>query len=881
MRNKGKKSEQQAWESHWSLRYLQKIWMVMFAAFKVVVGAVSTVLLICCICGFVFAGLMASYLQEDIMPTAGMELGGYDLDLTSFIYNVNSEGQIEVLQQLYATTNREIATYEEIPQDLIHSTVAIEDKRFYEHQGVDWITTVKAFANMFFGSSTVGGSSITQQLVKNLTGEDSVTVQRKLMEFFRAANLEKRYSKEIIITEYLNSIYMGQGCIGVKSAAEVYFGKELQMLTTAECASLISITNNPSLFDPYSAEVFTYAGELRNGMERNQYRQRLVLGELLNQGWITREKYDQSMAQKLVLKNGIDEEDRWVVCENEECGYQGIVSTLTKEGDNYLCKECGSEVDVTSDASENVYSWFVDTVLEDVAHDLAMLDGVEWNDETKATYKRLIGRSGYHIYSTIDEDVQAQVDLIYKDLNQIPDTYSAQQLESGIVVIHNLTGDIIAMAGGVGEKTDFDAFNIATDSELQSGSSIKPLSIYAPAFEAGYSPASVVKDLPLFYEASGSPWPRNDNRLYSGSRTLYSAIEDSVNAVAANTLSAIGTGYGFRFAKETFGLSTLVDGDNDFAPLAMGAQTYGVTIRDMSAAYATFANDGKYREARTYTKVYDTDGNLVLDNTQDSKQILTTKTVEYMNYCLVNAVNAGTGNTAQIDGAIVAGKTGSTSQFRDRWFCGFTGYYTAAVWCGYKTPEVINLVDGSYNPASLLWRKVMAPLHKGLDAVELYSTKKMTQVSICTISGKLATAACSNDCRGIDCVDNVMVYWEDRPSQYCDAHVTVDYCTTGNGVANQYCKHFADAGVGVTLSDRVLIKMTAAKMREIKAAIGYGLSTNYLSDGCIYLIEPGGGDASFTGLNGNINANINAPYKACTVHTQTTWDAYQNAHMAD
>lgn len=890
--------QERTWDPQRVMQILKKTWIVCFTVFKIGIGALSTVLLIGIACGFVFMSSLATYLKEDIMSSAHMELSGYDLDLTSTMYYVNSDGQIEVLQELYATTDRKLATYEEIPEALIHAAVAIEDKRFFEHQGVDWFTTIKAVAGMFFSDDTVGGSSITQQLIKNQTGEDSVTVQRKVLEFFRATDLEKRYDKDVIITEYLNSIYLGQGCRGVKSAAEAYFGKELQMLSVAECASLISITNNPSIFDPYSEREFSYAGEVMNGKERNRYRQELVLKEMRNQGWITQEEFEEAFAQEIVLKSGIAEEDRWVVCSNEECDYEGIVKTLKKENDKYFCPQCNTQLELSSDASQSVYSWYVDTVLEDVAKALAEKDGVEWNEDAELYYKELIGKRGYHIYTALDMEVQNAVDRIYTNESELPQTWSAQQLESGIVVIDNRTGDIVAMAGGVKEKTVFDAYSVVTDSMLQSGSSFKPLSVYAPAFELGtISPATVVKDVPLFYDAEdGSPWPRNDNKTYSYRRTIFSALEDSVNAAATNTLSRIGLKYGFRYAKEMFGMSTLteshlradgmIDSDIDYAPLAMGAQTIGITVRDMANAFATFANGGQFRYGRTFTKVYDTEGNIVLDNEQISRDVVGQKTVDYINYCLENAVNNGTGKDAIIRGMSVAGKTGSTSSFRDRWFCGYTGYYTAAVWCGYREPEVINLKNASYtNPSAWLWRKVMQPLHKGKEDISLYNEEKMQTVNICVDSGLIATEACYHDIRGIDRVDTVKVYPEDMPQQTCDKHVMVNYCVTGGGVANEYCVHFAEKNQSATLKKCSLVKMTAEEMEEILAASEYGLnrnfdgtSVNYVRDDYVYLVDSVGDDAVFKGFNNNINQNVLEPYKICTHHTKTSWESYQKAH---
>ena len=847
-----------------TMKVIDKVIKPILLALKIAVGAAATVLLIVVVCGFVFAGILGDYLEKDILPNATVVLDDYFMDSPSYVYSVNESGEIELLQELYASTDWKKADYEEIPQALIHAAVAIEDKRFYEHQGVDWFTTIKAFANMFFGNETVGGSSITQQLIKNKTGKDSVTVQRKVQEFFSATLVEKNNDKKVIIEEYLNSIYMGQGCRGVKSAAAAYFGKELQMLTIAECASLISITNNPSLFDPYSEDVFMYEGEERNGMERNRYRQKLVLGEMLNQGYITQEEYDEAMAQELVLKSGIAEEDEWLVCQNPECGYENIKGSYLKDG-ALICPQCGTIPEVAANASQEVYSYFVDAVLKDVARDMALQDGItEWNKSIWEDYLDKINRGGYHIYTTIDPKVQAQVDSIYKDLEKIPKTRSAQQLQSAIVVVDNRTGDIVAMAGGVGDDKVHFGFNRATQAELQSGSSIKPLTIYAPGFEQGtISPATVIKDMPMTYE--GGAWPRNDDREYAYTRTIFRGVVRSVNAVAANTLEKIGTNYGYEFAKDSFGISTLVDQDLQFSSLALGAQHYGVTVRDMTCAFATFPNSGVYREGRTYTKVYDSKGNIVMDNTQDSREILGEKAVNYMNYCLTYAVSNGTGSGADFYDVDIAGKTGSTSSFRDRWFCGFTGYYTAAVWCGYDTPETINVSGGSYNPAARLWKNVMEPLHEGKENIRLYDSRVMTGVTVCLDSGKLATDACKADPRG-DRTESVSVYPEDIPGGKCNKHVMVDYCEVGGGVCTEFCKLYEDAAEKIV--QKGLCKLTAGEMRSILSARSYGLHSEHYLDDYVYLVDGDGKDAEFKGFNNNINTGVTAPYKVCTVHTE-------------
>lgn len=874
------KPARQEWKPHWVLVLLQRLWMIVFGAVKIAVGAAATVLIILVVCGLVFASTMGDYLEEDVIPFANYDLESSELEETSTIYAVNREtGDIEVYQKVYASISREWATYDEIPEDLIHATVAIEDKRFFEHQGVDWFTTIKACLRMFVGDASAGGSSLTQQLIKNLTLDNSITVQRKVREIFRALNFEKKYDKKTILEWYLNTIYLGEGCGGVKTAAETYFGKELQMLTVAECASLISITNNPSLFDPYGDE-FEYQGQLMTGMERNRTRQENVLYEMKIQGWITEAEYEEAMAQEIVLKNGIDDEDRLVTCPNGD--YEGTVSSLVHEGDAYYCPECGAEISVDFSEDEGMYSWFTDTVLEDVAKTMAEQDGMTWSDEIKKIYMALIQKGGYSIFATVDPEAQAILDSVYTDLSQIPAVRSGQQPQSATVLIDNRTGDIVAMVGGVGEKDTYDAFNRATDSELQSGSSIKPLTVYAPAFEQGLSPATVIKDMPLTYD--GGAYPLNDVRSYNYRSTIYNGIVRSVNAVAANTLDTIGIGYSFNFAKELFGLSTLVDSyetssgnilsDQGIGPLALGAQTFGVTVRDMTSAFATFPNNGVYRQARTFTKVYDRDGNLVIDNVQVTRQILSPQTAGYINWCLYNAVISGTGTAADISGQQVCGKTGTTGDNKDRWFCGYTGYYTAAVWFGFDHPEKITLVGSSSNPAARLWKNFMTKLHEGKERMVIASSSGMNSVTMCLDSGKVATAACAKDVRGIKNTQVGYYYPGDLNVGSCDKHVLVDYCTTGGGVATEYCKLFEKEGKAV-IEQKALVKMTLSELEEIKKAAPYNLNSAYLQDNYIYLINSDGSDAVFTGIKGTLKQSVSAPYMVCPVHTKEAWEKYE------
>lgn len=878
-----RKVVRQNWKPGPGLTALRRIWMAVFSVLKIVIAAIATVCIIGGVCLLVFVNTLGDYLEQDVLPNANEILDNTILEQSSYAYYLDSNGNIQELQKLYADVDQQWVNYEDIPESLIHAAVAIEDKRFFEHQGVDWFPTIKACINMFTGSrSQFGGSSITQQLVKNSTGDKDVTVQRKVLEIFKATQLEKRYDKTTIMEYYLNIIFLGNRCSGVKAAAATYFGKELEFLTPAESACIISITNNPSKFNPYRT---TLDKEGKTGLEQNKERRTNILYEMRNQGYLSEEEYQEALNQELVFKRGIDEGDRVADCENESCGYHGKVSTFVKKDNGqYYCPQCDSVTSIGENANQEVYSWFMDTLLEDVGEGLAPLYGVDWEKLSKKERQEFISstvaKGGYHIYTTFDYEAQKAIDNVYQDLSKIPTVSNLKQLQSGIVLIDNKTGDIVAMAGGVGDEKGFDDFNRATDAHLQPGSSLKPLTVYAPAFELGLiTPATVIRDLPLNY-SDGKPYPRNDDFKYSGSRTILSALISSVNAVAVNTLDTMGLQYSYNFGKEKFRLSTLTNNyvtssgkklsDVGYSPLGMGAPTVGVTVRDMSAAFATFANKGVYRTARTYTKVYNSQGELVLDNTQESEQIISEKTANYVSYCLDQAVAGGTGTMADLKniGVDVAGKTGSTSSYKDRWFCGYTSNYTAAVWCGFDQPEAIHGVG--QNPAARLWKMVMEPLHKGKTTQPLYSEEGMVQVEVCLDCGKLATDACKLDARthdtGLSRIGTALVMEEDVPMEDCDCHIVVDFCSECNAVANDACKALAAEGA-LKLEKRSLVRKTMQEVQEITDALRCGLWSQFNADNYIYMVDGAGQPAAYKGLNGNRNAGVNAPYLVCDKHT--------------
>ncbi len=700
----------------------------------------GTMVLVLFLTTLIFACLFALYVKNNLSAQVD-SIDGFTLDQTSVIYYEDPKtGQDVVLRKLYGGANRTWVKYEDIPKNLIHACIAIEDKRFEDHQGVDWVTTLKACVKMFLGRGEAGGSTITQQLVKNITGRDEVTVRRKLVEIFSALELEKKYTKKQIMELYLNVIALGENCEGVESASQVYFGKSVSELDLAECAALIGITNNPSIYDPYI------------NADKNKERQVIILDQMLEQKYITQEQHDTAVAEELVLHNASGE----------------------------------------ASGDEDYYSYFEDQVINDVVRDLSEKTGYD-----QTIVRKMLMTGGYKIYSTLNPDVQAAVEAVYQNLDNIPKTASSQQLQSGIVIIDNKTGDVVAVAGGVGEKQGSLILNRATQSYLSPGSTIKPVSVYAPALELGLiTPATVMDDTPYSF-TDARHWPKNSDSIYRGLMNINEAVGLSINTIPVKLVAQMTPEYSFEFAKEKMGLSTLVSSyvnaagdtfsDVDLAPLAMGGLTRGVTVKAMAQAYATFANEGVYREARTYTKVVDSDGKVVLDNTQQSHVAMKDMTAWYITYMLENTVESGTGTAAQIANMTVAGKTGTTTSDFDRWFAGYTPYYTGVVWCGYDDPEEVVLTDSSTNPAIVLWQKVMEQVHDGLPNKEFNKPTNVVECTVCRDSGLLMTDACREDPRGSRAV-TVELSLYDVPTQNCDVHKEVEICGASGHVVNEYCK---------------------------------------------------------------------------------------------
>mgnify|MGYP004516910507 CR=1 FL=1 len=630
---------------------------------------------------------------------------------TTIVYAYNSNAEAVELTRLHGEQNRVWTSIDEIPESLQKAYIALEDKRFEKHDGVDWIRTVKAVIT--FGKAG-GGSTLTQQLIKNLTGENGKTVSRKFYEILNALNLEKHASKSTILEAYMNTVYMSHGCYGVKTTAEKYFGKDLSELNIAECASIAAITQNPSTNDPLLHP------------EANRKRQLTCLYNMLKEGYISQEEYDEAVAYEMVFTNS----------------------------ENYVKKDNGAaKTENKAAVNTEIQSYYVDYVIQAVINDLVSQCGY-----TKSQASKLIYNGGLRIYSAVDTSIQSQLEDVYVNKvtmpaynKNVPDAQSA-------MTIMDYSGRILGMVGGIGEKTENRGLNRAT-TPRQPGSSIKPISIYSPAIEEKYVTWSTkVQNYGVaHYYPDGGTGPvnyGNDPGSPDSYVTVQHALCVSYNTVPAQLLRQMGIDLSYKYATEKFKLTYLNDTDKNMSSLAVGGASKGVTTVQMAAAFAAFGNGGKYFEPYCYYKVTNANGTKIYLQHQDSEgeQIISPDTADVMNKLLqtvvTDAAHMATARNYGVSGFETFAKTGTTSDDKDRWFVGGTPYYVAAVWYGCDMPKQLSAyVSGS--PSGKVFAEVMKRIHKGLTAkpFDVHSNLLVSE-TYCTQSGFLASEGCQSTATG-------------------------------------------------------------------------------------------------------------------------------------
>ena len=692
-----------------------------------------------CFCGIAFAMYVHIYINPSAQETAVEISKGLGLNLNSFIYAKESDSdEYTLYETIKGKENREWVDSDKIPDTLKNAVVAIEDERFYKHHGVDWVRTIGAVKGWLLGGTQYGGSTITQQLIKNITADNDYSVKRKVNEIFRAFALEKEIDdKDRILVMYLNTIYLGYNSYGVQTAAMQYFDKDVSQLDLAESAVLAGLTNNPSIYDVY------------NHPEKVKERQETILAQMLDQKMISQEEYEAAVA--------------------EELNYRPY-------------EEYQQEI-------KSTYSYFTDEVIKDVINDLM----------TEKGYSRLVAENmvysgGLNIYATIDTKVQNALDEVWANADNFPNTEKYGEIPQSAMVITDKQGDIVGIAGGRGEKTSSRGFSYASDARRQPGSSIKPLATYGPAMDAGIAtPDTTVYDRALIQDAEGNPWPMNDGKYPTGrAMTVKEGMTRSLNTISAQLLKQLTPQKSYEFMTQQLGFKLVdsrtnedgtVQSDIDLAPLALGALTDGVTVREMAGGFSTFINDGVYGGTRTYTKVTDSEGNTIMENTPNTdKGFTNVRTAYYMLDCLQNVTAHGTAYGIQLDGVETGGKTGTTTSNTDIWFCGITPKYSGAVWVGY---EHNYLLDGLYGRnAAEIWLAVMQKVHAGDSGLVFDShPQDFEEVTYCMDTGLLASGACRAAGRAA-----TGRFWKDKvPTETC-SHQNIEnkYDFESMGVDNYY-----------------------------------------------------------------------------------------------
>ncbi len=648
------------------------------------------ILMLCLVAIVVGTGITIGMYAAVSKEIGAMNIQNLALNTSSFIYYTDEDGDVHELQKLQAETNRIWVESSRISQYAKDAIVAIEDERFYSHNGVDikrtaGATIKYALAKVGIGSADYGGSTITQQVIKNITNETDKTSGRKVKEILRAIALERELSKDEILTLYLNIVYFANNCNGVEAASNIYFNKHASELNLQEAASIAGITQYPSLYDPI------------NNPNNNVEKRNIVLGKMLELGMIEQSEYDKAVKSKL-------------------------------------------EIDKSYRRTQNqVTSYFSDQVVNDVISDLMEQKGYSEDFATQQVYN-----GGLKIYATVDIDIQEIMEDVFEDTSNFPTTGKGGQ--SAMVITDPYSGAVKGIIGGLGRKENIRGWNRASQMKRQPGSSIKPLSVYAPAIDKNeITAATIVKDEKI--KIGADDWqPKNSYNQFYGDMTVMEAVARSSNIPAVKVLDEVGLTSSYNYLQNKFHLSSIKEEDKNYSSLALGGLTEGVSPLEMAAAYGTFVNGGKYIKPYTYTQVIDSAGITILQNGANATQAISAATAYITADLLYGVVNSsyGTGRNAKLNDMPTYGKTGTTDDDFDKWFVGFTPYYVGAVWYGFDTPMSISKAGVSGNPCISAWKKVMEDVHSTLSSKELTAPKTVVEEKICLDTGKSANSGCNS-----------------------------------------------------------------------------------------------------------------------------------------
>ena len=630
---------------------------------------------------------------------------------TSIIYAYNPDGELFEQTRLHGSEDRTPISIEDVSPFVKDAVVALEDKRFYNHHGVDWIRTIGVSLMDLRGGDVQGGSTLTQQLIKNLTGENKRTIIRKYKEIKNALSLERHFSKEQILEAYLNTIYLDNGCYGIKTGAQFYFGKDPSALTLMESAILVSITNAPRKYDP----IVNY--------DNNRARAIQCLEYMLDQEKIDQAEYDNAVA--------------------EEIQFVGALNSNTSDDDEN--ERAGSEYQ----------SYYTDYIIDSVISDLQ----AKYNYTREEAWRKVY-LGGLRIYSAVDTEIQQKLENIYYNRVTFPDEAENDDAIQSAIVVMDFSGRVVGMVGQLGPKQGDRVINYATDDPRQPGSSIKPLSVYAPAIDSGKLYwSSYFKNYGITGVNGNKAWPTNygGNPGDSSLMNFPEAIAPSYNTIPARIVQNLGVDFCYSYLRDKFHFTTLSDEDNNYPALAIGAMYYGTTPLDMAAAYVPFCNGGTYYDPCVYYKVEDTDGHVILERDTEGEQVLNPGTADVMIHLLREVVTRsnGTGGPFAVNDQFTFMKTGTSSDNKDKWAVGGTAYYVAAVWSGFKFRKTINTAYYGSNPSGKVFKKAMDSIHADLPYKDFEFGGDAVQRTYCTRTGKLAGNSCTSTSVGWYRVDAI------------------------------------------------------------------------------------------------------------------------------
>ena len=769
---------------------------------SVLLNTVRVLIVIVVLAGVAGLGALAGIAKGYVDTAPELNLVALDSQAqTSFIYDSNNN----LITEYKGTEDRVLVSLDAMPKRLRNAFIAVEDARFYSHSGVDLKRIIGALVSNLTSSGTQGGSTITQQLIKNTLLSSEQSYKRKIQEAYLALQLESRYTKDQILESYLNTIYLGENYYGVQVAAQGYFGKDLGDLTLRECAILAGATNNPYYYNP-RRNLYTRKSEDKDYTAVTNNRTDYVLRCMYENQFITREEYEEALnpATANVLRE----------------------APVSGEG-------------------MYPYAHYVEYAVKEVVSILLELNGLEDNVANRANMENKFRTSGYSVKLAIDPSIQETVESTLQNWSKYPSlrdpsdkvyrtknsdgTYTETiQPQAACAVLDYRTGELKAIVGSRDPVTAKKTLNRATDMKMPVGSSIKPIAVYAPALELGRSPASVVYNMPLpisgWKDAKGNDsWPKNyGGGGYVGPETLRTAMAKSHNTSAASVLMSM---VGVERSVDFLHRMGIDDGHIDATPFGLSLGSSGITPLQMTVAFGVLANGGVYQEPISVLGISDSAGHVVWDGHQhqERRRVFSDSTSWLIVDMLKTAVQSGTGTSAKISGQVVGGKTGTNSDQKGVFFSGMTGYYTSAVWVGHDNYKALSSKSTGSGAAAPLWQAYMSKIHQGLPKKEILdgnpSDYGLVKVTTCVVSGQLATEACRNDAMGYGVVTD---WWAKgtEPTVSCQMHTTQTVCSETGMLASPYCPNPVQRGVVTIPSGHPLYNLLGQYQSVIEEYLG-------------------------------------------------------------